>query len=315
MNDRRLMTDRLTTSPFSIIILTFNEEKNIEACLDSLGGLEAPVFVVDSYSTDRTIEILERRGIRYAQNPFGNYSRQRNWAQANCPFETDWVLHLDAGERCTPEMVDWLKNSFNPGTKIDGFMFSRRTIFFGQWIKRGGHYPNYHLRLFRKNKGRCEEKIYDQHFVAEGELQHLPPGIDIIDTVADSLLDFTRSHARWALFEAIEMLSKKEEKGEVRPRLYGTPIERRRWLKVNVFHKTPLFLRAFLYFNFRYFFRLGFLDGKKGLVFHFLQGFWFRFLVDAFVLELKYKMRNRDQTLMQVIESDFEALYLKLLTN
>ena len=296
---------------FSIIILTNNEEKNLPACLDSLQELEAPVFVVDSFSTDSTLETIRERGIHFVQHPFENYSRQRNWAQENLPLDTEWVLHLDAGERCTSELAQWLRTSFNPAASIDGYMFSRRTIFLGQWIRHGGHYPNYHLRLFRRSRGRCEAKAYDQHFVCDGATQHLPAGIDLIDTVADSLLDFTRSHAHWALFEAIETVAHARDQGEVRPRFFGTPIERRRWLKTRIFRRAPLFIRSFLYFLYRYFLRAGFLDGRMGLMFHFLQGFWFRFLVDANVAELRWRMRTTGKPLAEIVETAYGERYLK----
>ena len=280
------------TPPFSIIILTFNEEKNLPALLDSLQGIPAPIFAVDSFSDDGTLEIFRSRGIPVVQHAFENYAKQRNWAQANLPLETEWALHLDAGERCTPELAAWLATGFDPAAPYDGYMFSRRTIFFGQWIRRGGHYPNYHLRLFRRDKGRCEAKAYDQHFVCEGPTKHLPPGIDIIDTVCDNLLDFTLSHARWARLEALEAVSQTPEQGEVKARFFGTPIERRRWLKTRLFQRAPLFLRAFGYFFYRYILRGGFRDGTMGLVFHFLQGLWFRFLVDANIAELRWRRKR-----------------------
>lgn len=276
---------------FTIIILSFNEEANLPLCLDSLNGVEAPIFVVDSGSKDRTLEIIEQRGLVYKQHPFENYSRQRNWAQANNPYNTEWVFHLDAGERFTPELVQWLNNNFDPIRAVDGYMFSRRTMFLGKWIRYGGHYPNYHLRLYRTTKGKCEDKVYDQHFVVDGVTEVVKAGTDIIDTVTDTLQNFTIGHARWAAFEAGEIISATTEKGDVKANLFGTPIERRRWFKSKVFQKSPLFMRSFLYFFYRYFFKLGFLDGKMGLVFHLLQGFWFRFLIDAMVLESKTKNR------------------------
>jgi glycosyltransferase involved in cell wall biosynthesis len=274
---------------FTIILLTFNEEENLPICLQSLSGIKAPIFIVDSYSTDQTVSIIKSHRISYLQHHFENYSRQRNWAQANNPYQTNWVFHLDAGERFTPELVYWLNNHFVSSGNIDGYMFSRRTVFFGKWIRYGGHYPNYHLRLFKTSKGKCENKVYDQHFVLNGHLEVVKKGTDIIDTVTDSLQNFTIGHARWAGFEANEILNSASQKGDVKVNLFGTPIERRRWFKNNIFQKTPLFIRSFLYFFYRYFIKLGFLDGKRGLVFHLLQGFWFRFLVDAMVLELKLR--------------------------
>ncbi|NJC26646.1 glycosyltransferase family 2 protein [Neolewinella antarctica] len=281
-------------SKYTVVILTFNEEANIENCLNSIAQLQAPVFVVDSYSTDRTLDILEQRGINYVQHPFSNYSAQRNWAQANIPSPTEWVLHLDAGETATPAMVNWINNSFAPeSSDVDGYMFARRAIFLGRWIKYGGYHPIYHLRLYRRSLGHCEAKVYDQHFVVDGVKKIAAKGADMEDGVMSSLRDFTVAHARWAVFEAVELILSEEDSGEVEARFMGTPIERTRWLKNNVFQKVPLFVRSFLYLFYRYFIKLGFLDGTEGLIFHFLQGFWFRFLVDSTIYEIKLETRTK----------------------
>ncbi|MCC6459115.1 MAG: glycosyltransferase family 2 protein [Saprospiraceae bacterium] len=284
-----------------ILLLTYNEEKNIEACLDSVAALGAPVFVVDSFSTDRTTDILRERGVAFVQHPFEHYAAQRNWAQANCPFPEPWVLHLDAGERATPELVRWIENEFDPEAAPNGYLFSRRTIFMDRWIRHGGHYPSYHLRLFRRKHGHCEAKAYDQHFVCTGRLETATKGADILDQVAENLVRFSTGHLRWALIEAVERLSRQQPAGEVEPRFWGSPIERRRWLKSVVFDRTPLFLRAFLYFLYRYFLRLGFLDGAPGLAFHFLQGCWFRFLVDSAMLEIRLRQKKTGASLRQVV--------------
>ena len=291
---------------FSVILLTYNEEQNLPNCLASMEQLKAPIFAVDSFSTDCTLDILEMNGIPFLQHPFENYASQRNWAQANIPYDVTWVFHLDAGERMTPELVYWLNTSFDSASEVDGYMFSRRTMFFGKWIKYGGHYPNYHLRLYRTDKGHCEHKVYDQHFIVDGNKQAIAAGIDIIDTVTDTIRNFTVSHARWAQLEATEIMSSKKTKGEVQVRFFGSPIERRRWLKNNLFQKTPIFLRSFLYFFYRYFIRLGFLDGRLGLAFHLLQGFWFRFLVDTIVLELSLKKAkdSNESTLLTIAKPD-----------
>ena len=278
----------------TVVILTFNEEANIGNCLDSLAGVTAPIFVVDSFSTDRTLDILEERGIRYVQHAFKNYAAQRNWAQENVPFGGEWVLHLDAGETLTPGMVTWINNSFDPTVQgVDGYMFARRAIFLGRWIRHGGYHPIYHLRLYRKHLGHCENKVYDQHFVVDGVTELAGKGADLEDGVMSSLRDFTVSHARWAVFEAVESILAEKETGEVHARLLGNPIERKRWLKSRVFQRSPLFLRSFLYLFHRYVIKLGFLDGKEGLIFHFLQGFWFRFLVDSTIYEIKREMRTK----------------------
>ena len=289
----------------TVVILTFNEEANIGNCLDSLAGVKAPVFVVDSFSTDRTLDILEERGIRYVQHAFKNYAAQRNWAQENVPFGGEWVLHLDAGETLTPGMVTWINESFDPAvTGVDGYMFARRAIFLGRWIRHGGYHPIYHLRLYRKHLGHCENKVYDQHFVVDGVTELAGKGADLEDGVMSSLRDFTVSHARWAVFEAVESILAEKETGEVQARLLGNPIERKRWLKSRVFQRSPLFLRSFLYLFHRYVIKLGFLDGKEGLIFHFLQGFWFRFLVDSTIYEIKREMATKP--LQEVVREKYD---------
>ena len=280
--------------PLTIVILTYNEEANIEHCLDSLASVNAPVWVVDSYSKDRTLDILEARGIPYVQHAFKNYAAQRNWAQANVPKPGEWVMHLDAGERLTPGMARWINESFDPQrADVDGYMFARRAIFMGRWIKYGGYHPIYHLRLYRRHLGHCENKVYDQHFVVDGKTAKAGEGADLEDGVMSSLRDFTVSHARWAVFEAVESILAESDTGEVHAKLMGNPIERKRWLKSRVFQRSPLFLRSFMYLFHRYVIKLGFLDGKEGLIFHFLQGFWFRFLVDSTIFEIKQEMKTR----------------------
>jgi glycosyltransferase involved in cell wall biosynthesis len=271
--------------PISVVVLTYNEEKNLPDCLASLGDLAAEVFVVDSGSTDDTLDIARQHGAAVVIHPFENYSQQRNWALDHLPFTQEWVLHLDADHRLRPELRAELQGIFQngPPADINGFLISRRTLFLEKWIRFGGHYPVYHAVLFRRHAGRCEEKLYDQHFKVEGKLQTLRG--DIEDVITDSLTRFTERHNRWASLEAeYQVMRRSAPAGEqIEPALLGTPQQRRRYYK-GLYERLPLLLRPFLYFLVRYFLRLGFLDGRRGLVFHFLQGFWFRFLVDAKIL-------------------------------
>jgi glycosyltransferase involved in cell wall biosynthesis len=298
--------------PVTAIILCYNEEANLPDLIKSMKEINVNLFAVDSYSSDNTLKILAENNIPFIQHTFENYSRQRNWAQDNMPFKTEWVLHLDSGERLTKEFVQWFNNSFDPLRSVDGYIFSRRTMIFGKEVKYGGQYPQYHLRLFKTEKGRCEDKLYDQHFYLNGTSEVVRGHVDIIDTVMENWHAFIVGHARWAVFEATEQLSGKEDSGKVKASLTGSPIEQKRWLKNNLFQKSPIFLRAFLFFIYRYFFRLGFLDGKTGLAFHFLQGCWFRFLVDAVMLELKTKMKLQNISLEEIIQKEYGDKYPQL---
>lgn len=270
----------------SAVVLTYNEEKNLEACLQSLKDFADEIFVVDSGSTDRTLDIARTFGANIVSHPFEYYSQQRNWALFNLPIRNEWVLNLDADHRLTEELRKNLRKTFIQPLPDDlnGFLISRRTIFMGKWIRFGGHYPVFHAVLFRKNKGFCEEKLYDQHYKVEGRLQKLRG--DIADIFADSLERFTERHNRWSSLEAAELFrgGPVEKDRLVSASLTGDAIQQRRFLK-SVYERFPLFVRPFTYFFIRYIIRLGFLDGKQGLIFHFLQGFWFRFLIDAKIYE------------------------------
>lgn len=295
----------------TIIVLTFNEEANITNCLNSFAGVSAPIFVVDSGSTDKTLDLLAERDVTVVQHPFSNYAAQRNWAQANVPWATEWVLHLDAGEVCLPAFTQWLQTGFDPSaTTVDGYLVARRAVFMGKWIRYGGYHPIYHLRLFRRHLGRCEAKVYDQHFVCNGKTTTVPRGADLADGVMANLREFTVTHARWAVFEAIEALRSEVQSGEVSAKFFGSPIERRRWMKINVFERVPILMRSILYFFDRYFVKLGILDGVRGLIFHSLQGLWFRFLVDSIIYEVRRELDgdNLDEVVLRKYGIDAGAL-------
>ena len=279
------------SDPLSVIILTYNEEDNLPACLESLKGLDCEIFMVDSGSTDRTVEIARSAGAKIAEHPFSYYGAQRNWAQKNLAIQTDWVLHLDADERLTPDLVTEIKRALQEApADLNGFLLCKRTVFMNRWISHGGHYPSYHLRLFRKERGVCEERLYDQHFIVKGRTTQLKN--DYIDILTSNLTTWTLRHARWAELEAQEALRGSNGGPRVHGRLFGSPIEKRRWLRETLYARCPLFLRAFFYWFYRYFLRLGFIDGREGFIFHFLQGFWYRFLVDAKIYEHRRALRS-----------------------
>lgn len=270
-------------SKLSVLVLTHDEEKNLPGLLDSLAGLDHDLFVMDSGSTDRTIEIARAAGATVFEYPFDNYGAQRNRAQAMLPNQLGWVLHLDADERLTPELRDEIPTLATDHGSFDGFMLRQRTVFMGRWIKHGAHYPSFHLRLFKIERGRCEDRLYDQHFLVDGKVGRSKH--DYIDTIGADLMTWTVRHARWASLEADEHERGRRTVEGVVPRLGGTPIERKRWLRVKVLNRSALVGRSFGYWFYRYFLRAGFLDGKEGFIFHFLQGCWYQFLVGATIYE------------------------------
>jgi glycosyltransferase involved in cell wall biosynthesis len=274
----------------SAIILTFNSESVIDATLKSVRDIADKIFVVDSNSTDKTVEIATFYGSHIVQRPFENYSAQRNWAIDNLPLEHDWEFHLDADERLTEELVQEIKNlKAGPPSEIDGFYISRLVYFLGQPIRHGGMYPIWHMRLFRHGCGRCEARLYDQHFILDGRASRLRNYM--IDDQRNSITEWTNRHNRWADAEMRELLLQPKP-GVIAPRITGSPVEKKRALR-GFYYQIPIFIRPFLLFIYRYLFRFGFLDGKKGLIFFVLQTFWFRFLIDAKMYESRNSTKGQ----------------------
>src|SRR3989344_5575386 len=276
--------------PISVIILTYNEELNIGNCLKSVADWANEIIIVDSFSADKTLEIAKKHTNKIAQRTFVNQAEQFNWALDNLEIKNEWILRLDADEYLTEELKKEIAdNLMTPNVvkaDINGFYIKRRVYFMGRFIKYGGYYPAWVLRLFRKGKARSEERKMDEHLVLlEGKAERLKN--DFIDDNKKNLSWFIQKHNNYASREAEELSRKTKESQKYGNGKGKGPDAGRRWLKDNFYYRLPLFCRAYLYFCYRYFIRLGFLDGKEGLIFHFLQGFWYRFLVDAKIYESK----------------------------
>jgi glycosyltransferase involved in cell wall biosynthesis len=289
----------MLAAPVSVVVLTHDEEGNIGPCLDSVADWTSEIVVLDSGSTDRTLTIASRYTSKIFHNPFENYAAQRNWAQAHLPIACDWVFHIDADERVSPELATAVKHLFANGlatSQTAGLLVRRRIEFMGQRMRFGGLYPTYHCRIFRKDRGRCELRKYDQHFVVDGPMATVRA--DLVEITASSLGSWTQRHNRWAQMEARQLAGgHSTEAGLViQGKLFGTPIERRRWLRQMLYERSPLFGRAFIYFFVRYVIRGGIFDGVPGLIYHVLQGFWFRFYIDACVYELRRRGVSKDES-------------------
>jgi glycosyltransferase involved in cell wall biosynthesis len=269
--------------PISVIIITLNEEKNIGPCLESVKDLADEILVIDSGSTDKTLEIAARYTDKILNHEFVNFARQRNWAQDNLATRNEWILHLDADERISTELAQSFREILSSSHGADAVSIARKTIFRGKWVRFGGHYPVYHVRLFKKHRGRCESRLYDQHFVTDGKI--IKARGDIINIINPDIEKLKSRHTKWAVLEAMQAIADKRKKpGLVFERV---PMAGRRWVRCNLYYALPPFLRAYLYFFYRYIFRLGFMDGVPGAVFHFYQGLWYRLLVDKEIYKLK----------------------------
>ncbi|MFN3682010.1 MAG: glycosyltransferase family 2 protein [Nitrospira sp.] len=286
------------------IILTFNEEKHLRRCIESLQGLPSQVLVVDCYSTDSTVEVARGLGARVVQHPWTNYAQQFNWALTQLSPDTEWVLRIDADEVLTPSLVREIKDrlpSIDP--QVDGIYVGRYVTFQGKLLRYGGLFPVKLLRLFRYGHGQCENRWMDEHIKVKGRVVEFRG--EMIDDNLNSLTWWTDKHNRYASREAVDLLNLEYgfiPRDSVASLIGGQQAGVKRWLKEVVYARLPVGWRAFAYFFYRYVLRLGFLDGQAGAAFHVLQGFWYRYLVDAKVAEVKRYMREQQVDVRVAIE-------------
>ena len=293
------MSAELTGVPaLSVVVLTFNEERNLDACLRSLVNLTSDIFVVDSGSIDRTAAIAKEHGAQVVTHPFESHAKQWQWALSTLPLKSAWVLALDADQSLTPELRASIARQIplwnSAGTPVGGYL-NRRQIFRGRWIRHGGYYPKYLLKLFRKDAVVLDtDDLVDHHFHVNGPTAILDGDLIEDNRNEDAIAVWIGKHNRYAVQQAREETARNADPDPRPTHAFGAPDERTRFRK-RIWYRMPLYLRPFGYFIYRYFFRLGFLDGKEGFVFHFMQAFWYRLLVDINRDELSRTTPDRSE--------------------
>ena len=284
----------------TIIVLTLNEHLHIRRCIESVQGLAQRVVVVDSGSTDDTVQIASSLGATVLEHPFVNYAMQLNWALNHAPIDTDWVMRLDADEYPDDALRAVLPATLRqPGADVAGFEVCRPTTFLGRRIEHGGMAP-WLLRIWRRGQARCEERWMDEHMAISGGTVMRLPG-RIVDHNLNTLTWWADKHNRYANREAVDLLLLREAADKAKLERLNRQATRKRWLKSQVYAKLPLGVRPFVFWIYRLVFQLGFLDGARGLMFHTLQGLWYRLLVDAKVMEVERAMRTQGLTLQAAI--------------
>lgn len=273
----------------SVILLTFNSEATLAATLSSARQVSDEIFVVDSFSSDKTADLARLHGATVIQHSFEHYGAQRNWAIDNLPVTGSWQLHLDADESMDSRLISAIRE-LPEEPEHAGYFLPRYLRFLGRSLRHGGMSPTWQLRLFRTGTGRCEDRKYDQHFLLKSGTTGRLSGA-MIDDIRMPLSEWTTRHNRWSDSE-VEELEAAAESERVRALARGNPAEQKRFLRQQYNH-MPLFVRPFALFVYRYVFRLGILDGTEGLIFWVLQTFWFRFLVDAKIWEKRHAARLR----------------------
>src|SRR5579863_5942153 len=291
----------------AVVILTFNESVHLPRALDHVRNFAREIFVIDSSSTDNTVELARAGGAQVLVHPFQNYARQFQWALENAPITADWIMRLDADEIIEADLAEEIKTKLpSLPSDITGINLNRKTIFQGRFLRHGGRYPLTLLRIWRRGKARIEDRWMDEHmYLSEGRTVTFTGGF--ADHNLYDLTFFTAKHNSYASREALDALNQRLHLFEPQVALASASTAKqariKRFLKESVYNKLPFEISAFLFFIYRYIFLLGFLDGRPGLIYHFLQGFWYRFLVGAKLreLELAAKQAATDEERLAVI--------------
>lgn len=276
-------------SDISVIILTLNEEIHIRRCLENIKPVAKWIFVIDCFSKDRTVDIAKELGAEVYQHEWpGNQAAQFNWALENLPITTEWVLRLDADEYLTPELISEINEQLSKlSDNTTAVVFPLGRAFMGRVLKHGIVNSVKMIRLFRYGKACYEQRLMDEHIVVKSG-RTVTFKNKFIDDNLLSVKQFIEKHNHYSSREAALLLDAEYHLFDLETDdvSYCEDVQKKRAQKLK-YAKMPLFWRSFAYFCYRYIFRFGFLDGKEGFLWDFLQGWWYRTLVDAKIFEIK----------------------------
>lgn len=272
----------------SAIVLTFNEEIHIRRCLENAFRVADEVFVIDSFSTDRTVEIAKEMGAVVLQNKWVNYAVQFNWALDHAPVKTDWVIRFDADEYLEDDLIREIEEKLpQEPDDVTGIQYHLKVKFLDKWMRHAS--PRVILmRIFRRGVGRCEVRLMDEHIiVSRGSVKTYDGAF--VDHNLNDITWWSQKHIGYCKREAADLLNIKYDFSSLDDSSHvAGQAGAKRKLKSSYAGK-PLFLRSFLYFLYRYFWKLGFLDGKAGFLWCFMQGWWYRTLVDIFIYQIEHR--------------------------
>jgi len=288
----RVCTDSSSLLPVSVIVPVRNEARNLPRCLESLREM-GEVYVVDSNSTDSTVEIARAYGAKVVEFQYrGGWPKKRQWAMDTLPLAHDWILLMDADEALTPELELEIRQAIlNP--KIDGYYIALRMFFLGRALRHSGA-SFYKLSLFRRGKGQFECRLKDQdssmcdmevheHVIVDGSTGRLRT--PLLHHNVESLSRYIQKHDEYSNWDAHVWMQGEAGTSELPPALFGTQAQRRRWLRKKLFTLpgSPV-----VFFFYKYLFCLGFIDGVPGLIYCLFQGIQF-FHIKAKIHELREK--------------------------
>jgi len=287
------------------ILLTYNERIHIERCLRSLENVAKKVFIVDSFSTDDTVKIARSMGAEVVQRSWKNYADQFQWGLDHCNAQTEWVMRMDTDEYLEYDLQLELPNLLDSlPFDVEGVYIKRKVYFYGKWIRYGGFYPQILLRIWRTGKGRIEQRWMDEHIVLALGSQTVTARGHLVDDNLKGISFWVDKHNKYASREAVDLLNSKYpllEKDNALKTIDDPQAKSKRILKEEGYARLPIGLRAGLYFFYRYFLKLGFLDGGKGFIWHFMQGFWYRLLVDIKVMEIETRSGRDVEKIKEIL--------------
>lgn len=301
------------TSDLSVFIPTFNEEIHIERALKSAFSLTDNVYVIDSYSTDRTVEIAQKYGAQvyyYKWEADSNWAKKFNWTLENVPFQTEWIMRHDADEYVTDELrVKVIADLDKLDKNISAIAINRREYFMRRWMQHGGAYPKHTVRIFRLGKAHFEARIIDEHVeITEGS-----PVYWNVDTCDDKIISLTKwiaNHNIHALKEALILIDNEIGLSEVsddKKALDNDALKKRH--KKMFYGRLPYFWRVWMFFVYRYLFKGGFLDGVEGFLYCFFQCLWYRTLADAKIVETYRKCGKNPEAIKKYFLEEYNIKY------
>jgi glycosyltransferase involved in cell wall biosynthesis len=275
----------------AVVILTYNEELNLPCAVGSVAGWANQVFVLDSFSTDRTRDVARTMGCAVFEKVFEDYAKQRNYAIERLPFSSEWILFLDADEWLSEDIKREITAVISRTPAENGFYLNRRFMWMGKWIRRG-YYPSWILRLFRRGKARCEDRGINEQMIVDGAVGYLQN--DFIHEDRKGIGDWIAKHNAYATREAKELMrpASAPDYREVDAKLFGSQAQRKRWIRHRIWNRLPPIVRPFFYFAHRYVLAGGFLEGRPAFIYHFLHALWYLLLIDVKYLEMKRVERS-----------------------
>jgi glycosyltransferase involved in cell wall biosynthesis len=272
---------------YCVIIPTLNEENNIRQVINNLKSLNCDIFIIDSNSTDGTLKIAQELNVKVFQGEWNTFSEKMNWALKAFSASYGWVIRIDADERINIKQKNLISKTISQaGNDVSGININRKIFFMGRRLRYGGMGSHKHCRITRTGFAKYEIREMDEHILTDGLI--INSAIDVEEHETRGISNWSTKHIKYANIEKSMWLNNRHRKTWVTLKF---PEKAKRFLKEEIFNRTPLVYRAVGYFFYRYIFLMGFLDGIPGLIFHVFHSLWYRLLIDTLILQENHESK------------------------